>query len=78
MQNGDREEWKDGQAGMEQGNILKPIIDKDFIFTSKYTKTYIGRPSPGPVWGSLSAVQDFLAAMYGEGRECPLRQPSRS
>ena len=23
---------------MEQGYLLKPIIDKDFIFTSKYTK----------------------------------------
>ena len=36
MQNGDGEEWKDGQAGMDQGNLLKSIIDKDFIFTSKY------------------------------------------
>ena len=36
MPNGDGEVWKDGQAEMEQGNLLKPIIDKDFIFTSKY------------------------------------------
>jgi hypothetical protein len=52
MQNGDGEVWKDGQAGMEQRNLLKPIIDKDFIFTSKYTKTY-----GGPVFGEFKRSQ---------------------
>jgi hypothetical protein len=48
------EEWRRG--GMERwvgregtGNLLKLIIDIDLIFTSRYTKTFGGRASPGPV-----------------------------
>jgi len=27
--------------GREQGNLLKPIIDREFIFTTKYTTTHL-------------------------------------
>ena len=32
---------------------------------------------PDPLW-NLSTTPDSLATMYGQGRECPFRQPSHS
>ena len=36
----DGEEWRGVHVGREQGNFLKPIIDRCFVFTLNIHKTF--------------------------------------
>ena len=65
----------EGWAGREgKENLIKPIINKDIIFTTKYVQdTYGGQASPDPLV-ELRCYPDSLAAMDDHGKECPLKQ----